>query len=242
MWDLPGPEIKPVSPALAGGLPTTSPPGTFRNVRYCYYYFFFFFRNNMSFKARLRLPLSETGIENWKLWTLVSVFKGWLKVSSQTNRLTFIESVKPTQLCLTSWTVAHQAPSVHGILSKTISVQARILEWVTISFSRDSSWPRDQTWISYIAGILFTIWATKEAQKPCKCSLLSHVQLHVIPRTVECQAPLSMGNPMDMGNYWNGLPFPPPGNLLNPGNELVSPMSIALELDSLLPEPPRKPL
>ena len=47
----------------------------------------------MSFKARLRLPLSETGIENWKLWTLVSVFKGWLKVSSQTNRLTFIESV-----------------------------------------------------------------------------------------------------------------------------------------------------
>ena len=40
MWDLPAPEIKPVSPALAGGLPTTSPPGTFRNVRY--YYFFFF--------------------------------------------------------------------------------------------------------------------------------------------------------------------------------------------------------
>ena len=32
--------------------------------------------------------------------------------------------------------------SVHGIL------QARILEWFTISFSRGSSWPRDWTWVS----------------------------------------------------------------------------------------------
>ena len=27
MWDLPGPGVEPVSPALAGGLPTTAPPG-----------------------------------------------------------------------------------------------------------------------------------------------------------------------------------------------------------------------
>ena len=27
MWDLPGPGLKPVSPALAGGFPTTAPPG-----------------------------------------------------------------------------------------------------------------------------------------------------------------------------------------------------------------------
>ena len=46
--------------------------------------------------------------------------------------------------------------SVHGIL------QARILEWVAIPFSRGSSQPRDQTWVSYIAGRFFTIWATKE--------------------------------------------------------------------------------
>ena len=36
--------------------------------------------------------------------------------------------------------------SVHGVL------QARILEWVAIPFSRGSSLPRDQTWFSYIAG------------------------------------------------------------------------------------------
>ena len=47
--------------------------------------------------------------------------------------------------------------SVHGIL------QTRILEWVTISFSRGSSWLRDWTQISCIAGGLFAIiWATRE--------------------------------------------------------------------------------
>ena len=47
--------------------------------------------------------------------------------------------------------------SVHGIL------QARILEWVAISFSRGSSQPRDRTRLSHIAGRLFTHWATREA-------------------------------------------------------------------------------
>ena len=47
--------------------------------------------------------------------------------------------------------------SVHGIL------QARILEWVAISFSRGSSWPRDQTQISHFAGRRFNLWATREA-------------------------------------------------------------------------------
>ena len=46
--------------------------------------------------------------------------------------------------------------SVHGIL------QARILEWVAISFSRESSRPRDRTWVFCIAGRYFTIWATTE--------------------------------------------------------------------------------
>ena len=44
--------------------------------------------------------------------------------------------------------------SVHEIF------QARVLEWVAISFSRGSSWPRDQTPVSRIVGRHFTIWAT----------------------------------------------------------------------------------
>ena len=47
--------------------------------------------------------------------------------------------------------------SVHG------SLQARILEWVAIFFSRGSSWPWDWTWVSCTAGRLFTDWATREA-------------------------------------------------------------------------------
>ena len=47
--------------------------------------------------------------------------------------------------------------SVHGIL------QARILEWVAISFSRGSSRPRDRTQVSCIAGRFFT---TEPAGKP----------------------------------------------------------------------------
>ena len=45
--------------------------------------------------------------------------------------------------------------SIHGIL------QVRILEWVTISFSRGSSWPRDWTWVSCIGGRRFNLWATR---------------------------------------------------------------------------------
>ena len=46
---------------------------------------------------------------------------------------------------------------IHGIL------QARILEWVAVPFSRVSSQPRDQTQVSCIAGGFFTSWATREA-------------------------------------------------------------------------------
>ena len=51
--------------------------------------------------------------------------------------------------------------SVYGIS------QARILEWVTIPFYRRSTWPRDQTQVSCIAGVFFTVWATREALLLC---------------------------------------------------------------------------
>ena len=47
--------------------------------------------------------------------------------------------------------------SFHGIL------QARILEWIAISFSRGSSRPRDRTLVSLLAGRRFNLWATREA-------------------------------------------------------------------------------
>ena len=63
-----------------------------------------------------------------------------------------------TQFCLTpcdpmDYSLSNS--SVHGIL------QARIPEWVAISFSRGSSQPRDWTKVSCIAGRFFTVWATR---------------------------------------------------------------------------------
>ena len=47
--------------------------------------------------------------------------------------------------------------------SVIVILQARILKWVAILFSRVSSWPRDQTWVSCRVGEFFTIWTTREA-------------------------------------------------------------------------------
>ena len=56
----------------------------------------------------------------------------------------------------------------HGLQSARLlcprNSPVRILEWVAIPFSRGSSWPRDQTLFSCIAGRFFTIWTTKGAR------------------------------------------------------------------------------
>ena len=54
----------------------------------------------------------------------------------------------------------------------------------------------------------------------------SRVRLFATLWTVARQAPLSMG--FGGQEYWSGLPFPPPGDLLNPGIKPASLMSPAL--------------
>ena len=60
--------------------------------------------------------------------------------------------------------------SVHGIF------QARILEWVAISFSRGSSRPRDWTRVSCIVGRCFTLWATRKVLLAKSLLSKGHVQ------------------------------------------------------------------
>ena len=60
---------------------------------------------------------------------------------------------------------------------------------------------------------------------------LSYVQLFATPWTVTLQAPLSMG--FSRQEYWSGLPCPPPGHLPDPGIKPASPVSLALQADSL---------
>jgi len=59
------------------------------------------------------------------------------------------------------------------------------------------------------------------------CSrLLSCFQVFATPWTVASPAPLSMG--FSRKEYWSGLPWPPPGDIPDPGMELTSLESLAL--------------
>ena len=84
-----------------------------------------------------------------------------------------------------------QGSSVHG------TFQARILDWVPISSSRGSSWPRDLTHtscVSCIAGRFFTHWAIREAPTLgcCCCSITKSCLTLRNPVIAACQAPLSI--------------------------------------------------
>ena len=90
---------------------------------------------------------SQTWLSNWTTTTLQRGVQRDLKVK-----------VFVAQWCLTlcyPTDCSSSGSSVHGIL------QARILEWVAIPFSKGSSWPRDRTWVSRFAGRFSTVWPTK---------------------------------------------------------------------------------
>ena len=67
--------------------------------------------------------------------------------------------------------------------------------------------------------------------------LNSRVPLFVTQWTVLRQAPLSVE--FSRQEYWSGLPFPSPRDLQDTG---IEPGSPALQADSLLSEPPGKPV
>ena len=85
----------------------------------------------------------------------------------------------PTLLDPTDWNPP--GSSVHGIS------QARILEWVTVSFSRGSSWPRDQTQVSCISGRFFIFWATREAQVEKKGKSIKKVLPNESSPKLQCE-------------------------------------------------------
>ena len=107
----------------------------------------------------MNMSLSKLGIGDGQGMAYCSPWSH--KESDTAERLNWTElsEVKVTQLHLTLCNPMDCSPSgcsVHGIL------RARILEWVAIPFSRGSSQPKGQTWVSCIAGRFFTVWATWE--------------------------------------------------------------------------------
>ena len=73
-----------------------------------------------------------------------------------------------------------------------------------------------------------------------KVKSLSHVWLFATPWTIAHQVPLTMG--FFRQEYWSALPFPTPGDLLDPGFNAVSPSSPALTCRFFTTAPPGKPL
>ena len=117
------------------------------------------------------------------------------------------------RLFATLWTVARQAPRPMGLS------HARILQWVAMPSSRESSWPRDKTCVS----LCFLHWQAGSLplgppEKPQVSACVSHsvVFNSETPWTVAHQAPLSME--FSGQECWNGLPVPFQGIFLTQGS------------------------
>ena len=96
-------------------------------------------------------------------WSKIEALYTYLPKREKTflKKVSSVKNVLVTQLCPSLFDpMDYSLPgsSIHGIL------QARILEWVAISFPRGFPQPKDRTLVSFIGGRFFTMWATREAQ------------------------------------------------------------------------------
>ena len=80
----------------------------------------------------------------------------WLRDEVKWNEVKWSEVSQSCRILFDPMDCRLPGSLVHGIL------QAGVLEWAAISFSRGSSQPRDRTQVSHIADKLFINWATRE--------------------------------------------------------------------------------
>ena len=85
---------------------------------------------------------------------------------------------------------------------------------------------------------IFNLYGHYSKQSPACACMFSHIQLFATPWTVAHQALLSMG--FSRQEYWSKLPFPPSGELPDPGIKPESPVSPALLSGFFTTEPPGK--
>ena len=116
--------------------------------------------------GRTKEPLDECKRGDWKFTLKLNIQKMKIMASGPITSWKIVRGNNGNSVCLVTqscptvfdlWMVVNQTPLFMAIL------QARILEWVAMSFSRESSQPRDWTQVSSIAGRFFTIWATRKA-------------------------------------------------------------------------------
>ena len=100
---------------------------------------------------------SKSSLNIWKFMVHVPLKSGLEIFEHYFASMCVCVCLLVTQSCLTLCDPMNHSPpefSIHGIL------QARILDWIAIPFSRGSSWPRDRTLVSCITGRFFTTLAT----------------------------------------------------------------------------------
>ena len=115
--------------------------------------------------------------------------------------------VKVAQLCPTlcdPMDCSHPGFSIHGIL------QARILEWIAIPFSRRTSQSRGRTLVSCITGRFFIVCTSGNPLKVTQSCL-------TLCDPMDCSHQALLSTEFSRLFYWSGLPFPSPGDLPNPG-------------------------
>ena len=133
-----------------------------------------------------------------KYWIIWSV-NNRIRIRIDNEQLTFIVKVKVTQSCPTLCNPMDY--TAHRIL------QARILEWVAVPFSRGSSQPRDWTQVSRIVGDFFTSWATRKPTREATREALNlYKQLQCVwhcPTCATCiMSFVSENNPMGQVLQW----------------------------------------
>ena len=107
---------------------------------------------------------------------------GWMKHKLESRLLGEISITSYIQMTLCWWQkatvkvkVIQSCPSLYNPMNDTVHgiLQARILQWVTVPFSRITSQPRDRTQDSLITGVFFTSWVTKKPKTKSKEELKS---------------------------------------------------------------------
>ena len=122
-------------------------------------------------QAKENMSLGSLWPDSNPLHTITSTFENiycrnsWkLILLNEENTIKCESESEVAQSCLTlcdPMDCSLPGSSIHGIF------QTRILKWVAISFSRESSQLRDKTQVSCIAGRLLTIWAIREVAIKC---------------------------------------------------------------------------
>ena len=151
------------------------------------------FNWNIPFKCRRLKPwfdFFQRISEEWKSRQIL-IFWGYMLRKCQGAPWSLITPCicqLPSSWPCHGWDSSHWLPADYSLLSSSVYeiLQARILEWVVVSFSRD--W----TWVSCIAGSFFTVWDTREAILPLWWTSVSSV-------TQSCPTPQNCLNPAGPG-------------------------------------------